>query len=244
MVMSNAARAEFRNALRSLARTPSVAVSAILCLALGIGATAAIASAINRALLQPLPFRNPDDVVAVHRITPHSGPQGTWPQSPANYVDMARMTRTVQTLSAVTFGTALVDAGSETVQASQLYVTGGLFDMLGARAGRGRLITPDDDRLDRPVVAVLSDEFWRTKFGADPALVGRTVSIDGQPTTIVGITPPDFRVPHGGNVLRADVWMPTRFAPARLAQRRSNSLLLLGRLAPGATVQSADAELR
>lgn len=242
--MPNAARAELRSAIRSLARTPSVAVSAILCLALGVGATAAIASAINRALLQPLPFREPDDVVAVHRVTPQSGPMGTWPQSPANYVDLARMTKSVQSLSAVTFGTALVDAGSETVQASQLYVSGGLFGMLGARAARGRLIVVDDDRLDRPLVAVLSDEFWRTKFGGDPALVGRTVSIDGQPTTIVGILPPDFRIPHGGNVLRGDVWMATRFTPQRLTQRRSNSLLLLGRLAPGATVRSAETEMR
>ncbi len=242
--MANAARAELRNAVRSLARTPSVAVSAILCLGLGIGATAAIASAINRALLQPLPFRAPDEIVAVHRITPQSGPEGTWPQSPANYVDLARMTKTVQSLSAVTFGTALVDAGNETVQASQLYVTGGLFGMLGARAARGRLITLDDDRLDHPLVAVLSDEFWRTRFAADPTLVGRAIGIDGQPTTIVGITPPDFRIPHGGNVLRADVWMATRFTPNQLAQRRSNSFLLLGRLAPGASIQSAQAELR
>lgn len=242
--MPKAARGELRSAVRSLARTPSVAVSAILCLALGIGATTAIASAINRALLQPLPFRSPDDLVAAHRVTPQSGPQGTWPQSPANYTDLARMTKRIQSLSAITFGTALVDAGGETVQASQLLVTGGLFDMLGVRAARGRLIAPDDDRLDHPLVAVLSDAFWRRRFGADPALVGRTISVDGSPTTIVGILPPDFRIPHGGNVIRGDVWTPVRFTPQQLAQRGNNSLLLLGRLAPGSTVQSADAELR
>ena len=242
--MPNAARAELRNAVRSLARTPSVAISAILCLTLGIGATAAIASAINRALLQPLPFRSPNDLVAAHRVTPQSGPQGTWPQSPANYVDLARMTKRIQSLSAITFGTALVDVGAETVQASQLLVTGGLFDMLGARAERGRLLVPDDDKLDHPSVAVLSDEFWRAKFGADPTLVGRSVSIDGSPTTIVGILPPQFRIPHGGNVLHGDVWVPMRFTPAKLAQRGNNSLLLLGRLAGGSTVRSADAELR
>jgi predicted permease len=242
--MPNTFRSELRSAVRSLARTPSVAVSAVLCLTLGIGATAAIASAINRALLQPLPFRSPNDLVAAHRVTPQSGPQGTWPQSPANYVDLARMTKRIQSLSAITFGTALVDVGSETVQASELLVTGGLFDMLGARAERGRLLVPDDDKLDHPPVAVLSDELWRGKFGADPALVGRTVGIDGSPTTIVGILPPQFRIPQGGNVLRADVWVPTRFTPNQLGQRGNNSLFLLGRLAPGSTVQSADAELR
>jgi len=235
---------ELRNALRGLARTPSVAVSAILCLALGIGATAAIASAINRALLQPLPFRSPDELVSAHRVTPQSGPRGTWPQSPANYADLARMTKRIHGLSGITFGTALVDAGGETVQASQLVVTGGLFEMLGARAARGRLIAPDDDHPDHPLVAVLSDAFWRRRFGADPAVVGRTLGINGMPTTIVGILPPDFRIPHGGNVLRGDVWMPVRFTPQQLAQRGNNFLLLLGRLSPGSTVQAADAEMR
>ena len=243
--MANAARIELRSAVSGLVRTPSVAVSAILCLALGIGATTAIASAINRALLQPLPFRDADRLVAVHRITPHSGPLGTWPQSPANYTDLATSTKSIQTLSAVTFGTALVDAGGGGIQASQLYVTGGLFDMLGAHAARGRLLVPDDDdRLDTPVAAVMSDEFWRRQFGADPSIVNRKVTIDGEPTTIVGILPPGFRIPHGSNVLRADLWMAKRFTPQQLATRFNNSLLLLGRLAPSATVSNADAELK
>src|SRR3954453_16735135 len=242
--MANAARIELRSAVSGLVRTPSVAISAVLCLALGIGATTAIASAINRALLQPLPFRDADRLVAVHRITPHSGPLGTWPQSPANYLDLASGSKSVETLSAVTFGTALVDAGGGGIQASQLYVTGGLFDMLGARAARGRLLVPDDDRLDSPVAAVMSDEFWRRQFGADPTILNRKVTIDGEPTTIVGILPPGFRIPHGGNVLRADLWMARRFTPQQAAVRFSNSLLLLGRLTPSATVASADAELK
>jgi predicted permease len=242
--MANAARIELRSAVGGLVRTPSVALSAVLCLALGIGATTAIASAINRALLQPLPFRDADRLVAVHRITPQTGPTGTWPQSPANYVDLAAATKTIESLSAVTFGTALVDAGSGGIQASQLYVTGGLFDMLGARAARGRLIVPADDQLDQPVIAVMSDEFWRRQFGADPGMVGRKLLIDGQPTTIVGILPPRFRIPHGANVLTGDLWMATRFSPQALRQRRSNSLLLLGRLAPSATAAGADAELK
>jgi predicted permease len=242
--MANAARIELRSAVGGLIRTPSVAVSAVLCLALGIGATTAIASAINRALLQPLPFRDADALVAVHRITPQSGPTGTWPQSAANYVDLAAATKTIQGLSAVTFGTALVDAGAGGVQASQLYVTGGLFDMLGARPARGRLLVPADDQLDQPIVAVMSDEFWRRQFGADPGIIGRKLLIDGVPTAVVGLLPPRFRIPHGGNVLTADLWMTTRFTNQNLAQRRSNSLLLLGRLAPSATPAAADAELK
>ena len=207
-------------------------------------ATTAVASAISRALLQPLPVRDGSRLVAVHRITPQTGPQGTWPESPANYADLARESRTVDSLAAVTFGTALVNLGTETVRASELYFTGNLFPMLGVSAEFGRVITPLDDRLDAPIAAMLSDEFWRAKFHADPAIVGRTIDIDGTPTTIVGITPPRFRIPHGSNVLHADVWSPIRFTPNRLAQRGNNSLLMLGRLAPSATVASAESELR
>src|SRR5438046_3113162 len=84
--------AELRIALRALARTPIVTLSAIACLALGIGATTAIASAVSRALLATLPYRDPATLVAVHRITPQSGPMGTWPSSAANYADLARDT--------------------------------------------------------------------------------------------------------------------------------------------------------
>jgi predicted permease len=221
-----------------------MALSGVRCLALGVGGTTAVASAISRALLQPLPVRDGGRLVAVHRITPQSGPQGTWPESPANYADLARESRTVDSLSAITFGTALVNLGSETVQASELIVTGGLFPMLGARAELGRLITQADDRLDAPLAAVLSDEFWRARFNGDAGIVGRTVDIDGTPTIVVGVTPPRFRIPHGGRALSADVWIPIRFTPQRLAQRGNNSLLMVGRLAPGATPVSAQAELR
>lgn len=236
--------AEIRSAARSLARTPGLAASAILCLALGVGGTTAVASAISQALLQPLPVHDAGRLVAVHRITPQTGPNGTWPESPANYADLARESRTVDSLSAVTFGTALVGVGSETVQASELLVTGTLFPMLGARAQLGRFITPVDDRTDAPLVAVLSDEFWRAKFQADPSIVGRTVDIDGKPATIIGVTEPKFHIPHGGRVLTGDVWIPIRFTPDRLAQRGNNMLLMLGRLSPGATAASAQSEMR
>ena len=235
---------DVRTAARGLLRTPTVALSAVVCLALGIGATAAISSAISRALFQSLPFRDAAELVAVHRTTPQSGPQGTWPMSVPNYTDLAQRARRLQGLAAMGGGTALVALPTEAVQASQFYVTGNFFRTLGVKAQLGRLVGPDDDRLDQPIVAVLSDEFWRAKLGADPSVIGRSMTIDGAPTTIIGITPPDFRVPHGFNVQRADVWMPIRFTPAQLGQRRSNFLQVLGRLAPGASVLSSQTELR
>jgi putative ABC transport system permease protein len=235
---------EIRSAARSLARVPTVTTSAILCLALGIGATTAISSAINRALLQPAPLRDPGRLVAVHRVTPNSGPQGTWPQSVPNYLDLARDTRQIEGLAALFSNGALIQTGTEASQASRMFVTGNLFATLGVSARRGRLLTAIDSRPDQPAVAVVSDEYWRVQLGADPSVVGRTLTIDGAPVTIIGVLPADFRIPHGGNVVRADLWMPARFTDNQLAQRRSNFMQLLGRLAPGSTVASAESELR
>ena len=236
--------ADIRSAARGLLRAPTVAVSGVLCLALGIGATAAISSAISRALFQSLPFREPERLVAVHRTTPHSGPLGRWPLSAPTYSDLAQRSRRIEGLAALSFGTALVTLPNEAVQASQVYVTGDFFGTLGAHPQLGRLLSPDDDHVGQPAVAVLSDEFWRSRLAGDPSIIGKTLGIDGEPTTIVGITAPDFHVPHGFNVIRADVWTPIRFTAEQMAQRRSNYLLVLGRLTSGASPSSAQSELR
>ena len=195
---------EVRNAVRSLSRSPTLSLCAILCLALGIGATTAISSALSRALLQPLPFAEPERLVAVHRTTPQSGPDGSWSQSAANYADLAREAKQITGLAAITWGTALINLPNDAIQASQHFISGNLFQTLGVRAQVGRLISPGDDKLDAPIVAVLSDALWRSRFGADPAVVGQSVSIDGQQTTIIGVTARDFRIPHGNNMLGAE----------------------------------------
>ncbi len=235
---------DLRQAARGLRRAPTVTASAVLCLALGIGATAAISSAVRRALLEPLPFTRPERLVAVPRVTPQTGPMGTWPQSAPNYVNLARGTRQLSGLAAMTVGSALLELPGGGAEGLQVAVTGNLFPLLGVRAFRGRLLRPEDGELDQPPVAVLDYAFWRDRLGGDPALVGRTLPIDGEPTTIVGITPAGFRIPYGSQMMHGEIWMPLRFTPAQLGQRRSNYLFLLGRLAPGATVASAQAEIR
>ena len=227
-------------AVRALRRAPLVSGSAILCIALGIGATAAISSAISRALLQPLPFRDPERLVTVYRTTPHFN---TGPFSPANYADLARDTRQLDALAAIAGGGGLLQLSDEAVQVSVRRVTGNLFPMLGAPALRGRLLNATDDQPDAPPVLVISEELWHERFGGDPAVVGTPIRLDGQAYTLAGIVPREFAIPHGAQVVMSQVWVPMRFTPNELTQRRSNYLLSLGRLAPGATVQSAHAEL-
>ena len=227
-------------AIRSLRRAPLVSISAIVCIALGIGSTAAITSAISRALLQPLPFREPERLVTVYRTTPNFY---TGPFSPANYRDLARETRQLDALAAITPTTALLELTDEATQVTVKRVTGNLFPLLGVRALRGRLLTDADDQPDAPAVVVIGEELWLERFGGDPSLVGKSIRMDGQSYTVVGITPREFGIPHGSRVVRSQVWSPMRFSPGELSQRRSNYLYALGRLAPGATIQSANAEL-
>ena len=231
---------ELLAAVRSLRRAPLVSGSAILCIGLGIGATAAISSAISRALLQPLPFRDPERLVTVYRTTPHFD---TGPFSPANYTDLARETRQLEGLAAITPTTALLQLTDEAAQVTVKRVTGNLFPLLGVRALRGRMLTADDDRPDAPQVVVIGEELWRERFGGDPAILDKPIRLDGQAYTVVGIAPRQMGIPHGSQVLRSQVWVPMRFSPNELSQRRSNYLMALGKLAPGATVRSAHAEL-
>ena len=232
---------DLRTALRGLVRTPVVSISAVLCLGLGLGATTAIWSAIDRALLQPSPFRAPDRLVTIYRTAPQAN---TWPFSAPNYLDLARASKQLASMSAIAYGSSLLTLTDDATQVSVLHVAGSLFPSLGVSAPHGRLLLPADDADDAPKVVVLSDELWRTRFGADPAIVGRSIRLDGDQVTVVGIAPHGFRIRRGGQALEADAWVPLRFTAAQRTARGSNYLMVMGRLANGATVAGAQEELR
>ena len=232
---------ELRHSARGLMRAPVITFSAIFCIALGVGATTAIASAVDRALLRPLPFHEPERLVTVYRTTPHFD---TGPFSAPNYHDLAQATTQLEALAAITPTTALLSLPDDAVRVSVNRASGNLFPMLGVPPVHGRVFDPGDDGPDKPPVVMLSEELWRERFGADRSIVGGTVMLDGAARTVVGILPRGFRVPHGGRVLEADAWIPTSFSAAELGRRRSNFLATMGRLAPGASAASASAELR
>ncbi|HUF28557.1 MAG TPA: ABC transporter permease [Gemmatimonadaceae bacterium] len=231
---------ELRNAVRALLRAPLFLFAAVSCIALGVGATAAISSAIDRALLQPLPFRNPDRLVTVYRTTPHFD---TGPFAAPNYADLGRMSGQLEELVAVATASALLTLPDDAMRLATLRATGNVFRALGAQPLLGRVFGTEDDAPEAPPVVVVGEELWRERFGADPALIGRAITLDGLSRTVIGILPRDFRLPHGGRVLRAEAWVPMQFSANELGQRRSNFLMAMGRLAPGATVESANAEL-
>jgi len=232
---------DLRHAARGLSRTLALSGAAILCLALGIGATTAVYSAVNTALLQPLPFRDPARLVTVYRTTPHFN---TGPFSAPNWMDLRRGTQTLESFAAITPGVALLSNSTESTRIAAHRVSDNMFEVLGVSAVRGRLFATGDGEPDRPLVAVLSDELWRTQFGADAAMVGRTIRLDGQEYEVLGVLPPRFRIPHGNNSFQADVWMTFRPTPNEAAARRSNFLMTMGRLRGGASVEAADADMR
>ena len=232
---------QLRAALRGLARSPVLTLAAVFCLALGIGATTAIFTAVNTALLRPLPFPEPDRLVSVFRTTPHFS---SGPFSAPNYLDLARETRSLEALAAATPGGGLIQTGEQSLRASVVQASDDYFRMLGARALVGRLFLPGEDGAAETPVIVLSEELWRERFGGDPAVLGRTLRLDGTPHQVVGVLPRNFNVPHGGFQLSGDAWVPIRIADWQATARRNNYLMLQGRLAEGASPATADEELR
>ncbi len=232
---------DLKEAGRSLLRAPAVTISAILCLVLGFGITIAIFSAVNRALVQPPPFPHPERLITIYRTTPHFV---TGPHSAPNYRDLAAGSQQVQAMSAATPASVLLTQPDGASQVSAYRVTANFFQMLQVTAETGRLLVAEDDNASEPLTVVLSDRFWRSRFGGDHSIIGKPLLIDGTQRTVVGVTPQGFRVPHGARIMDADLWLPMRFSEQELNQRGSNYLSVLGRLAPNATVGSADAELR
>ena len=232
--------AEVRGGVRGLVRAPSITLYALACLALGTGAMTAVYSAIDRALIQPLPFAHANELVTVYR-SEHDMKDG--PLSAPNYLDLARSVRQISRLAVLDQTTSgLVLLPTESARLNIVRASGNTFPTLGVSAFRGRLLDSTDAATDAPV-ALVSLELFRARFGGDTTLIGRSIELDGRQRTVVGILPTAFRVPHGDRELDGDIWIPLVFTPQELTDRGSTYLTAFGRLAPGATVEGAQREL-
>lgn len=238
--------ADTRYALRTLRRAPVLAGAAILTLALGVGANTTIVSAVNAVVLQPLPFRHPDQLVMLWEENPEKG----WHEqvcAPANVLDWKEQVHAFQDVTMFFDGagvSTLTGDGAPRVLKSS-GVTGNFFDVLGVHAQQGRLLLLNEtwsvDGLAHTVV--ISDRLWRDQFGADPHVVGRSVRIDGRALEIVGVAPRGFSFP----VEAIDVWIPLGWKPDIRSQdffRRAHFLRAVARLAPGESVAAANAQLQ
>jgi predicted permease len=252
-------REDIRFALRLARRTPVLTATTILALAIGIGASSTIFAVVNGVLLKPLPYADADRLVMVWNRSPRDGGvQNTI--SPADYRDFAERNRTLDRLEGYFsfLSTQEVVLGDRTEVAYAQVVTPGLFDVLGRSAARGRTFSAERTGPE----VVLSDAYWRRRFGGEPSVIGRAVRIGGQPATIVGIMPADVVFPYPGmlgpsgftRVTAVDMWVTLEFSGPMAAEQRTigangelargmRFLGAIGRLRPGGSIEQARTDL-
>jgi predicted permease len=223
-------------ALRQMRRSPAITSLIVVMLGLGIGANTAVFSVVNAVLLRSLPFQEPDRLVRFWELTPQGD---RFSVSAANYLDFRRENRTLDALGAVSFPArqfTLVGEG-EPIHFRGAECTASLFDVLGTRPRLGRTFSPDEDRPGGPSwVMVISERLWATRFASDPGIVGRTLDLNDESWTVVGVARVELGLLDG-----TDAWVP--FVPDPEFPRGDHRLEVVGRLAPGISLQQARAEL-
>jgi putative ABC transport system permease protein len=231
---------DLKYALRSFRRTPAFIVVVAVTLALGIGANTAIFSVVNGVLLRPLPYQQPDDLIDVWgRFDPISGfDYPIFPLSPPEWVDYRAQSRAMEDVAAFTSSsTTLTGGDGDAERITTAPASHNLFAVLREQPLIGRTFSVEEDHTDARVV-VLEHGFWQSRFGGDEALLGQTITLDGEPWTVLGVMPPGFSF-----VRDAKLWLPLGIDPENAGNRQSHFIRSLARLAPGATLEQAEAEM-
>jgi predicted permease len=230
-------RQDVRYGVRALWSSPAFTLTALLTLALGIGANAAIFSVVRTVLLEPLPFADANRIVRTYHANPSNGvARGT--VSEPDFLDWTRASQTAETMGGFWYvdglsGIDLTGTGNPERLSSAL-VTDGFFQTLGSRPLFGRTLIGDDHVPGRNRVVVISHGLWARRFGADPSIVGRSVTLNKEPFEVVGVMPAAFTYPAGR---RIDVWIPlSYFGPDQIGRSRAARFLsVIARLKPGVT---------
>jgi putative ABC transport system permease protein len=233
----------FRLSLRTLRRNPGFALTAVLVLALGLGASTAMFSALDRILFRPLPYPDGDRLVQIGMTAPDFGTGGRgdvmftdrgylahWMSPPEPFTSITVVSRTPEC-------DITEEQRPERVRCA--YVSDNFMETLRMRVALGRDFTAEDDVRGAPPVVIVSHELWLRRFGGARDIIGRTLNISGRPVPIVGVMPPDFETPRGE---AADIWWPSQIfpIPPEFATRGS-FITVIGRLKPGVTPQQAEA---
>lgn len=251
---------DIRYGFRGLLKRKGFAAIAVLTLALGIGANTAIFTLVNAVMLKSLPVQKPEELVLFSDVTSEGtstddNPRtGKWDRfSYASYEYIRNHNQSFQELAALRSGESRLSVrqidsqANAAAQARGHLVSGNYFSLLGVRAMRGRVLTPDDDKPNAEPAAVLSHPYWEKELNSDPAIVGKHLIINGTTFTVVGVTPPEF---FGVRVRRVpDFWLPLAFHPqieltqSYLTNKQAYWLMPLGRLKPGVSLDQAQASV-
>jgi len=229
--------AYLNSAFRLMKRNPGFFAVALAALALGIGANTAIFSAVEGLLLRPLPYADPGRLVMVWEDASYVGFAHNTPAA-ANYVDWRAQNQVFADMVAMRYSNAAFTGDQAPEEALGRRVTPNFFDVLGVQPEIGRPFTAEEDAAKRKVV-VLSYAFWQRRFGGNPSLVGRSVLMDGEATTVVGVMPRGFFFPDH----QTDYWEPASFTPEDLARRTRHNLEVFARMKPGVNFARAQRDM-
>ncbi|MBZ5496311.1 MAG: ABC transporter permease [Acidobacteriia bacterium] len=227
---------DLRYGLNQMGRNPGFTAGAVLTLALGIGANTAIFTVINAVLLRPLPYQNPERLVTLLESNPQQGMDRA-AVSPPNFVDWSTQSRTLEHIAAYRYWGFVLAGGGEPERIIGARVSAGLFTLLGVKPIRGRTFHLEEDRFGGSPVALVREGLWRRRFGADPSLIGKSLTLNGGSYTVVGILPSELKLPD------AEVCVPLAFEPYAMTQRGSRALTVLAGLKPDVTLVQARAEM-
>ena len=226
---------DLRHAVRSLWRTPGFTAASVLTLALGIGVNAAIFSLVEGMLLEPLPYEEPDRLVAVWQdYTRRGGPEREWWSYP-NFRDVREQSQTLEDLAVFGGWGPTLTGGEVPIPLNGVVVSPSMFRMLGAEPVVGRDLTYQDQEEGREV-ALLSHRLWQRRFAGDVEIVGRSIELSGSPHTVIGILPRGFQFPFDPGAEVFGILAPNE-------ARASVTMRAIGRLAPGATLAEVRSEL-
>jgi putative ABC transport system permease protein len=235
---------DIRFGLRMLLKSPSISVVATIALALGIGANTAIFSVVNAVLLRPLPFPNPDSLVAIFETDQQRGlSRGS--HSYPNFFDLRAQNTVLEHVASYTSGDYIMTGRGEPARLQGVTVAADLFPVLGVQPMLGRTFLPDDDKPSSTRVAILSHDLFQKRFNSDPSLINQTITLDGKSFTVVGVMPRGFEFPIQNDPV--ELWTTlaghaSGKSPVT-AQRGAHFLRVIGRLKPGVTQEQAQAEL-
>lgn len=227
---------DVRFGVRTLLKNPSFAGIAVLTLALGIGANSAIFGVVNALLLRPYLFHDLDELVLIRQAGDERAEESLI--TPADFLDLSRDKTLFQSAAAFRFHDFNLARAGDTESASGYAISPNLFDVVGVAPLLGRTFLPDEGTPGRDQVAVLNYGYWQRRFGADPTIIGKPVSIDGRSFTVIGIMPKDFNYP-----LAAEIWIPLALTPPQMADRTTRSLFALARLRPRRSLRASQAAL-
>jgi len=221
-------------------KNPGFALMAAIIMALGIGANTAIFSIVNKVLLEPLPFRDADRVVQIWHTPPQSSFPGmtTFAISPANFLDWQKENHVFDKMALYSGARFDITGAGKPEAIGAGTVSSDFFSALGVEPLHGRVFRPEESTPGQNHEVILSFKFWQTHYAADPGAVGKTINLDGDPYTIVGVMGPAMNKPGF-----AQMWVPQALTPVQAAVRNDHNFLAVGRLKPGVALEQAQSEM-